>query len=421
MKRVVIIGAGMGGLAAALRLRDMGCDVTVLEKQQRPGGRSNVFQEGGFRVDIGPTVLVMKDVFEETYRAIGRDINRRIKFVPLDPSCRIYYHDDTHVDLYDGIVKLSSELEKVEPGVTERLFEFIGENARKFRPGMDFVSRNYDQLTDLVNPTAVFWLIQIAAYRNLYAHVSKYFKTDKLRKAFSFHPLFLGLSPSSAPPRYNLITYAALVGGVYFPIGGIYSIIEDMVALAAEMGVMLRTNAPVAEILIENGAAKGVRLQSGEIVTGDIVVSNADLVYTYKKLVPAQHRHIYPDARLDRMQYACSGYVLYLGLDKVYPDMQHQAFYFSENYRANLDALSVQDPARRPIVSPQQPDHHRSELGSTRSQHSVFVGAHAESAGKARLERGCAGCTGKTAPPTRTTGRSGHPQAHRLGARVSPR
>lgn len=139
----------------------------------------------------------------ETYRAIGRDINRRIKFVPLDPSCRIYYHDGTHIDLYDGIVKLSKELEKVEPGVTERLFEFIGENARKFRPGMDFVSRNYDRLTDLVNPTAVFWLIQIAAYRKLYAQVSKYFKTDKLRKAFSFHPLFLGLSPSSAPPRYT--------------------------------------------------------------------------------------------------------------------------------------------------------------------------------------------------------------------------
>ena len=256
MKSVIIIGAGMGGLAAALRLRHMGFTVTVIEKQQRPGGRSNVLQENGFRVDIGPTILVMKETFEETYRAIGQDLNRRIKFVNLDPNYRIYFHDGTHMDLFNGMAKLAAEAEKIEPGVTTRLFRFIGDSAKKYELGMDFVARNFDHITDLANPQAGVRLLQTRAYRNLYGEVGTYFKTDKLRKAFSFHSMFLGLSPFDALAMYSLITYADLVEGMNFPMGGIYSIIEDMVALAGEMGVTLRTGTPVEEIIVEGGRAR---------------------------------------------------------------------------------------------------------------------------------------------------------------------
>ncbi len=339
MKSVVIIGAGMGGLAAALRLRRMGLEVTVIEKLKRPGGRSNVLQEQGFRVDIGPTILVMKDTFEETYRAIGQDLNQRIQFKPLDPNYRIYYHDGTHIDLYNGMAKLSAEVEKIEPGVTERLFRFIGESAKKYELGMDFVARNYDHITDLANPMAAVRLVQTSAYQNLYGQVGKFFKTDKLRKAFSFHSMFLGLSPFDSLAMYSLITYADLVEGMHYPMGGIYSIIEDMIALCGEMGVILRTGAAVKEIRVEGGRATGVVLESGEFVGADIVVSNADLVYTYKKLLRPEFRKVYTDAKLDRLDYACSGYLLFLGVDRQYDHMRHQALYFSEDYRANLDAI----------------------------------------------------------------------------------
>lgn len=339
LKTVIIIGAGMGGLAAALRLRKLGFDVTVLEKLGRPGGRSSVLEEAGFRVDIGPTILVMKETFDETYRALGQDINRRIKFVPLNPNYRIYFHDDTHMDLYNSMAKLAAECERIEPGVTTRLFRFIGEGAKKYELGMDFVVRNYDRITDLANPTAALRLVETGSYQKLYAQACRYFKTDKLRKAFTFHSMFLGLSPFDALAMYSLITYADLVEGMQYPVGGIYSIIEDMVKLAGEMGVTLRTGAAVEEILIENGRTIGVRLAGGEVVRADVVVSNADLVYTYKKLVPARHRKTYTDAKLDRMEYACSGYLLYLGVDKTYPQMRHQALYFSEDYRANLVAI----------------------------------------------------------------------------------
>jgi phytoene desaturase len=138
---------------------------------------------------------------------------------------------------------------------------------------------------------------------------------------------------------YSLITYADLVEGMAYPMGGIYSIIEDMVKLAGEMGVRIRTSAPVAEIRVENGKVKGVRLESGEQIDAEIVVSNADLVYTYQKLVRPEYRKRYTDERLNKMDFACSGYLLYLGTDRQYTHMRHQALYFSENYKANLDAI----------------------------------------------------------------------------------
>lgn len=341
MTSVVIIGAGMGGIATALRLRHQGFEVTVVEKQARPGGRSYVIEEEGFRIDRGPTILVMKSAFDETYRAIGRDINQCLEFEQLDPNYRVYFHDNTAIDLYNNMRKLGEEVEKVEPGATERLYRFLGAAAKKYELGMDFVDRNYDRITDLANPVAGWKLLQTGSHEKLYTQVGKYFKSDKLRKAFSFHSMFLGLSPYESLAMYSLITYADLALGMWFPKGGIYRIIEDMVRIAYEMGVEIRTHAPVAEILIENGKTKGVRLQSGEILNADIVISNADLPYTYQKLVPAQYRKQYTDKRLERMKYSCSGYLLYLGIDKTYPEMRHQALYFSEDYRANLDAIFV--------------------------------------------------------------------------------
>ncbi len=339
MKSAIIIGAGMGGLAAALRLQQHGLEVTVLEKQPHPGGRSNILEECGFRADTGPTILVMKYVFDELYRALGLNLDERVRFVPLDPNYRIYFHDDTSIDLFGNMARLSAEVERIEPGATERLFRFVGAGAQKYELAMEFVERNYDHIWELANPRAGLRLLRTRAYQQLYPQVARFFKSDKLRKAFSFHSMFLGLSPFKALAMYSLITYADLVYGMYFPMGGIYSIIEDLLALADERGVAVRVNAPVAQILVEGGRAVGVRLASGETLRADMVISNADLPYTYQTLIPAAYRKQYSDARLQRMEYACSGYILFLGLDKQYPQMRHQGLFFAEDYRANLDAI----------------------------------------------------------------------------------
>lgn len=330
----------MGGLATALRLAYRGFHVIVVEKQSRSGGRSNLLQEAGFRTDTGPTILVMKKPFEEFYRSIGEDLNQRLKLIQLDPNYRIYYHDGSYIDLYSNMSLLAQEVEKLQPGSSERLFRFIGDSAKKYELGIEFVERNYDHITDLVNPEAVWRLWQTKAHQNLYKQVAGYFKhNDKLAKAFSFHSMFLGLSPFDALAMYSLITYADLALGMWFPIGGIYSIIEDMLHLGEQMGVEVRTNSPSEEICIENKKVTGVRLGSGEELPADLVVSNADLPYTYRRLIPSSYRGSFSDGKLERMKYSCSGYILYLGLDKTYTHVRHQALYFCEDYRANLDAI----------------------------------------------------------------------------------
>jgi phytoene desaturase len=340
MQHIVVIGAGMGGLATALRLEHRGFQVTVVEKQPRPGGRSNLLQEAGFRIDTGPTILVMKAAFEELYRSIGEDLSQRLKLVQLDPNYRIYFHDGSYIDLHNNMARLAQEVEKVQPGSSERLFCFLGDSAKKYELGMDFVERNYDHITDLVNPKAVWRLWQTKAYQNLVKQVAGYFKhNDKLVKAFSFHSMFLGLSPFDALAMYSLITYADLALGMWFPMGGIYSIIEDMLRLGEQMGVEVRTNSPVEEICIENRKVTGVRLDNGEVLPADLVVSNADLPYTYRRLIPPPYQGNFSDRKLEKMKYACSGYILYLGIDKTYSHARHQALYFSEDYRCNLDAI----------------------------------------------------------------------------------
>lgn len=339
MTSVAIIGAGMGGLATALRLRKMGYKVTIFEKQAKPGGRSNVIEEQGFRFDQGPTILVMKSAFEDTYAALGLDINERIEFEQLDPNYRIYFHDNTYIDLFSNMAQLAAEVEKVEPGSAERLFRFVGASAKKYELGMDFVTRNFDSILDLANPVAGVRMLSTGALSQLYGQVGSFFESDKLRKAFSFHSMFLGLSPFDAPAMYSLITYADLVLGMWFPKGGIYAIIEDMLSIADEMGIEIRTNAPVAQILIENGKVTGLQLQNGESHEFDMVVSNADLPYTYRCLVPAEYRKNYTDQKLDRMEYSCSGYLLYLGVDKTYDNVAHQALYFADDYEGSLNAI----------------------------------------------------------------------------------
>jgi phytoene desaturase len=338
-KHILVIGAGMGGLAAALRLRHHGLQVTLVEKNARPGGRSNLIPVDGFRVDSGPTILVMRSAIEDTYRAIGESLDQRLEWVRIQPNYRIYFADGTSLDLHSDMRQLAEEVEGIAPHAAARVFRFLAESAKKYSLGMDFVERNYSRLTDLVNPQAILRLLQTGAHQNLYAQVDRWLGNEKLNQAFSFHSMFLGLSPFEALAMYSLITYADLVLGMWYPKGGIYRLVEDMVHLAEERGVELRTSAAVEEITLEDDHVTGVRLENGEHLKADLVLSNADLPYTYRQLIRPRHRRNAVERRLKRMKYACSGYLLYLGVDRTYPHMCHQSIVFSSDYRANLDAI----------------------------------------------------------------------------------
>lgn len=340
MKRVNIIGAGLGGLATALRLNKLGYEVQIFEKLSRPGGRSNIIEENGFRVDTGPTILVMKESLVDFYKEIGYDLHERLDLVQLDPNYRIYFHDHTYIDLWNNMTQLAMELETIAPGAANQFFRFMGSSAQKYDLGMDFVVRNYDHITDLVNPGVAVRLLKTSAHQNLYKQVTGYFNhNDKLSKTFSFHSMFLGLSPFDSLAMYSMITYADLAFGMWFPKGGIYSIVEDLVDLCRERGVTIYTSMPVTSIDVENGTIKGTQCGSGDYFACDMVVSNADIPYTYNYLIPEDYRKAYPKQRLERMSYACSGYLLYLGVDRTYHHLHHQSLFFSEDYKRNMDSI----------------------------------------------------------------------------------
>ena len=397
MKRVVIIGAGLGGLSLALRLRRAGFGVTVLEKQPRPGGRSNVIQEAGFRVDTGPTILVMKAAFEELYRSLGLRFEERLRLVQLEPNYRIYFHDGAWLDLSGNMAQLAAEVERLVPGAGTRVYRFLGESARKYELGMPFVERNYDHITDLLNPVAGLRLLQTSAHQNLYRQVASFFDgDDRLTKAFSFHSMFLGLSPADALAMYSLITYADLALGMWFPMGGVYSIVEDLVALAARHG---RGDPD----LVPGGGDRGAgRPRPGRPVwrraRSSRPTSSCPMPTCRIPTGGSSRRSTgatIPTGGWTGMTYACSGYVLYLGVDRVYPGLRHQSLFFSEDYRANLDAIFKTGtlPAD-PSFHMNVPTHDRSLAGAGRPQPDLPAGADAESGGGHPVGGGGAGGAG---------------------------
>jgi phytoene desaturase len=341
MKKAAVIGSGLGGLSTALRLKNCGYSVDVFEKQSSPGGRSNAIVEDGYRIDTGPTILLMKEYLEEFYRSIGFNLDDRLKMIQLDPNYRIYFHDDSYLELWSNMPQLAEELERFSPGSADQFFQFLGASAKKYELGMSFVNRNYDHITDLANPIVGYRLLKTSAHQKLYKQVSRYFNgNEKLAKAFSFHSMFLGLSPFDALAMYSMITYADMAFGMWYPAGGIYAIIEDMMEIAGTSGISIKTNSPVTKIDVSNGKVRGIHLKNDDFYPCDIVVSNADLPYTYRELLPPEYGR--SKARvLQKKSYACSGYLLYLGIDRVFPDLQHQSLYFADDYRANMDEIFV--------------------------------------------------------------------------------
>src|SRR5829696_3987011 len=243
-KRVAVVGAGMGGLAAAVRLRVMGFDVEVFEKNAQVGGRMNRLCESGFTFDTGPTLLLMTDVYRNLFAFAGRYLDEEVDLIPLDPNYLIHFGDGDSVRVSSSLPALIPELERIEPGVTPRFYRFMEDSCHKYRLGRsEFVERDFEKARDFFGIRNLRLLLKTRAVNNYYRRVSKYFASDKLRQAFSLQTMYLGLSPFEAPAVYSLLPYTELAeDGLWFPEGGMYSLIEAMERLATELGVRFHLN-----------------------------------------------------------------------------------------------------------------------------------------------------------------------------------
>ncbi len=339
-KRIAVVGAGMGGLAAAIRLRIMGFDVEVFEKNGQIGGRVGRLRESGFTFDTGPTLLLMTDVYRDLFKAAGRNLDDEVDLMPLDPNYRVHFGDGDSIKVSSNLPALIPELERVEPGVTPRFYRFMEDACLKYRLGRsEFVERDFDKAGDFFGPRNLKLLLKTKAVNNYYKSVSRFFNTDKLRQTFSFQTMYLGLSPFEAPAVYALLPYTELAeDGLWFPRGGMYEIILAMGRLAEDLGVKINLESTVDEIIVDGGRASGVRV-NGEAFGADAVLANADLPYVYRKLLPSStgtRDFRFKLRKREKLLYTASSFMMYLGLDQNLDHLSHHNVYLSSRYKENF-------------------------------------------------------------------------------------
>ena len=350
MTHAVIVGAGIGGLAAAMRLAATGrFQVTILEKNETIGGRANIREVNGFRFDTGPSLLLMTDVYRELFQVCGEDFDAWVKLLKMEPNYAVHFGDGSAMEMSSDLPKMIAQLEKIEPGVTPGYYRFLEDAGRKYRIGRaNFVEKNFDTASDFFTLPNLKLLGQLNALDKLYAHVSQFFRSDRLRQAFSMQSMYLGISPFEAPAVYTLLPYTELAeDGLYYPEGGIYSLPTAMAAVAKKLGVVIETKRNVTQIMVKDGKARGVCVD-GEMLPADLVISNADLPYTYTELL-AERPAKYDEAQWKRQAFTSSAFMLYLGTDRVYPELRHHNFYLSSDYQRNFEEIfDAKVPPRDP-------------------------------------------------------------------------
>ncbi len=334
----VVIGSGFGGLAAAVRLQARGYRVTVVEKLDEPGGRAYVHRQDGYTFDAGPTVITAPFLFEELWRLAGRDMKDDIDLRPVTPFYRVRFDDGDSFDYTGDAESMRSEIRRLAPADLDGYERFLGQSEKIFRVGFEQLAHvPFHKPLDMAR--IVPDMVQLESYRTVYGLVSKYVKNEKLRQVLSFHPLLVGGNPFSTSSIYTLIAFLERKWGVHFPIGGTGALVKGLVGLIEGRGGSVRCRSGVRQILVENGRAVGVELESGERIRSEIVVSNADSAWTYKYLVPAHARKHWTDRRIENQRYSMSLFVWYFGTKGQYHNVKHHTILLGPRYKGLLDDI----------------------------------------------------------------------------------
>jgi phytoene desaturase len=337
--KVLVIGSGFAGLSAATHLAHLGYEVTLLEKNDTPGGRARKFETEGFVFDMGPSWYWMPDVFETYFAHFGKKPSDYYDLIRLDPSYRVVFDQTDLQDIPANLDELKALLEKFETGAGKQLEAFLEQSAYKYKVGIqDLVYRPSRSLTEFASPSLLMDMIRMDIFQSMSKHIRKYFKSDKIIRLMEFPVLFLGATAERIPALYSLMNYADIALGTWYPMGGMFKIIEGMVALAKEKGVRIELGKEVSQINVTGGKATGVLLKSGETLTADIIVAGADYHHVDQVLLESQHRN-YTANYWDKRVMAPSSLLFYLGVDKKIPNLRHHNLFFDEPLGPHADAI----------------------------------------------------------------------------------
>ena len=348
---VVVIGAGVGGLSAAIHLAVTGRRVIICEQNTTVGGKMGEVRADGYRWDTGPSVITMRPVFEALFRMAGRRLDDYVTLVPVDPLTRYFYPDGTVLDTTTDLAQMARQIEAIEPRDVEGYLRFLSYAARLHRiTGPTFVYSQPPSLSGLWR-LPLLDLLKIDPWLTMDQAIRRHVRSPHLRQLFGRFATYVGASPFAAPATLSVIAHIELTTGVWYPAGGVYAIAQALARLADELGVVVQTGAQVAQILVDKGRATGVRLTDGRTINAAAVVANVDVTTVYHLLLPPSIATPKRRGQRAALPTSCSGYVLLLGVEGEHPQLAHHNIFFSGNYQREFDDLFQQGvPPADPTV-----------------------------------------------------------------------
>ncbi|MBN1240448.1 MAG: phytoene desaturase [Gammaproteobacteria bacterium] len=360
-KKVVVIGAGPGGLASAMLLASAGAEVTVIEREAAVGGRTSTMTKDGFRFDRGPTFFLFPEVLESIFRAAGHSLHDEVELKRLDPNYRLQFEQGGAVDATSDIGRLKEEIARLDPADARNLDRYLADNRRKFEHFRPILESPFSSHADLLKLPLLELLPLMRPFSSVDSDLRRWFRDPRTRLAFSFQSKYLGMSPFRCPSLFTILAFLEYEFGVFHPVGGCGAVSEAMARVAARLGVEFRLGERVEEIRFEGRRARGVTTTQRDYDC-DALVVNADFANAMRRLVPDRLRRRWKDRRIDRAKMSCSTFMLYLGVEGQFPELPHHTIYLSKEYEKHLSSID------RDHVLPESPSlyvHNPSMLDST--------------------------------------------------------
>jgi phytoene desaturase len=335
-KSVIVIGAGLGGIAAATHLAQRGQHVTVLEKNNRPGGRCGRFSREGHHFDTGPTLFIMPHVFEDEFASLGASLHEMLDLQRVDPNYHLIFDDASTLELTSDLKRMQDQLEAMEPDSFQGFLRYVDEGHRHYTRAMRYlVGRDFRTPGEFFNLRMLPLLVSLKPFSRHYHHMAAFFDAPRLKSAFTLQDMYMGLSPFEAPATFSMMPYTEMAHGVWYPRGGMYRVVDALMEIARQAGVEFVFDAPVKQIELNSHHVKGVILEDGQHLAADTVLANADLPYVYQKLLPADKEA----ERLEHKRYSCSVISFFWGVDKPYSTLGPHTLFLSDDYRGNFDQI----------------------------------------------------------------------------------
>jgi phytoene desaturase len=333
-QHIVIVGAGPGGMATAMRLAAAGYQVDIYEAADRVGGRMRGLELGDYHFDTGPTILQVPRVYDELFGECGLRFSDYVTLARLDPNTRIAFWDQTHIDLTSDIPAFKQQLARFGADLPAAFERWYVEHLRKNEIGYGpYLGTPVRSPLGYLKPNEIMAALPFRPWESLYDHFQRYFQDERLVYALGYQAKYLGMHPTACSSVFSLVTFLEFAEGIWHPIGGFRGLAQGLARAAEDLGVNIHLQQPVRQVLVEDGQARGLLLEDGRTIRADAVVVNADFGHALTHLIPDHARGSYTDRKLKSMEFSCSTFMLYLGVDRRWNDLPHHQLYLSENIR----------------------------------------------------------------------------------------